>query len=62
MDNVKNNTWHVRNPFPTKDYIAEMEEIGVFIPNVYHAEAWVTQDESLTFQVRSYIFKYSSVH
>ena len=59
-DNVKNNTWHVKQEFPTNEFIAEMEEEEIFIPKYYEAEAWVAQNEKLTFQVKKYILK--SVH
>ena len=56
-DNVKNNTWHVRQEFPTNEFIAEMEEMEIFIPKYYEAEAWVAQNEKLTFQVKNtYLF------
>ena len=54
-DNVKNNTWHVKKPFPTKEEIKANEpneEFGIFLPNDYQAEAWVAQGETLTFQVK----------
>ena len=51
-DNVKNNTWHVKQEFPTNEFIAEMEEMEIFIPKYYEAEAWVAQNEKLTFQVK----------
>ena len=52
-DNVKNNTWHVRTPFPTQEEMKEQEESGEYLgyEMYYAAEAWVTKDESLTFQV-----------
>ena len=53
-DNVKNNTWHVKQKFPTNEFIAEMEEMEIFIPKYYEAEAWVAKDEKLTFQVNKY--------
>ena len=51
-DNVKNNTWQVIREFPTDEYIAEMEEQDIPIPKDYQAEAWVAQNEKLTFQVK----------
>ena len=48
IDNVKNNTWHVKKKFPTDEQIAEME----FPFKDYQAEAWVAQNEKLTFQVK----------
>ena len=57
-DNVKNNTWHVKQEFPTNEFIAEMEEEEIFIPKYYEAEAWVAQNEKLTFQVKKNILKY----
>ena len=54
-DNVKNNTWHVRHDFPTNEFIEEMELQDIPIPKYYEAEAWVTKDESLTFQVRTLV-------
>ena len=52
-DNVKNNTWHVRTPFPTQEEMKEQEQSGEYLgyEMYYAAEAWVTKDESLTFQV-----------
>ena len=53
-DNVKNNTWHVRTPFPTQEEMKEQEQSGEYLgyEMYYAAEAWVTKDESLTFQVK----------
>ena len=53
---MKNNTWQVKHEFPTNEYIAEMEEEGIPIPKVYQAEAWVAQNEKLTFQVKKHMY------
>ena len=47
-DNDNNNTWHVIQPFPTKDELLADE----YLDKNYLASAWVRESETLLFHVK----------
>ena len=47
-ENTKNNSWHLLQPFPTKEDL----ELDPYFPKIYRASAWVTESETLKFKVK----------